>query len=88
MGRCSPLSGSDPRYTVDLVVSHRPGQEGSYPEVGSVGASPALEWTIYTERCSALEAAHPLHDGLRVHSLEVRRPFPCQEVACDSVQVS
>jgi hypothetical protein len=25
MGRCSPLSGSDPRYTVDLVISHRPG---------------------------------------------------------------
>jgi hypothetical protein len=25
MGQCSPLSGSDPRYTVNLVVSHRPG---------------------------------------------------------------
>jgi hypothetical protein len=44
--------------------------------------------TVYTERCSALQAAHPSHDGLRVPSLEVRRPFPCQEAAGDSVQVS
>jgi hypothetical protein len=49
---------------------------------------PAQEWTVYTERCSALQAAHPSHEGLRVPSLEVRRPFPCQEAAGASIQVS
>jgi hypothetical protein len=84
MGRCSPFSGSDSRYMVDLVVSHRPGQEESCPEGGSAEASPALEeWTVYTEQCPALQAAHSSHDGLRVPSLEIRRPFTCQEAAGD-----
>jgi hypothetical protein len=89
MGRCSPLSGSDPRFTVDLVVSHRPDQEESCPEVGSAGSSPAQEeWTVYTERGSALQAARLSHDGLWVPSLEVRCSFPYQEAAGNTVQVS
>jgi hypothetical protein len=40
VGRCSPLSGSDPRHTVNLVVSHQPGHEESSQEDGSTGACP------------------------------------------------
>jgi hypothetical protein len=35
MGRHSPLSGSDPRFTDDLVASYRPGQGESCPMTGS-----------------------------------------------------
>jgi hypothetical protein len=35
IGRHSPLSGSDPLYTDDLVASYHPGHEGSCPTPGS-----------------------------------------------------
>jgi hypothetical protein len=35
MGRHSPLSGSDPRYTDDLVASYRPGKEEICTTTGS-----------------------------------------------------
>ena len=35
MGQYSPLSGSDPWYTDDLVASYRPGQEESCPKTGT-----------------------------------------------------
>jgi hypothetical protein len=37
------------------------------------GLSAREEWTVYTERCSALQAAHPFHDGLRTTGAPVWR---------------
>ena len=60
----------------------------SSAEVTNEWSCTSIPRTVYTERCSALQAARPSHDGLWVPSLEVRRPFPCQEAAGDSLQGS
>ena len=57
-------------------------------ETGSAGTSPKYEWSFLQEWSSAVQAAHPSYDGLRVPRLEVGRSLPYKEYAGTSIQVS
>ena len=73
----------------ELVVSHRGGQVKSLPAAGGAGLpSRQEEWPFPQKRCSAVQAANPFHDGLRVSRLEVRCTKPHSEAAGVSNQVS
>jgi hypothetical protein len=60
----------------------------SNPKIGHAWPPPKQEKrSVRQERCPALQAAHPSHDGLRMPDLEIRCPQPCQIAASATIQV-
>jgi len=82
-------SWNDPGQTIYLVASHRKGEQENCSKDGLAGSSPEQEErSLHQEWSSAIQAAHPPPDGLRVPHLEVRCPHTCQEAEGATVQVS
>jgi hypothetical protein len=46
------------------------------------------KWSLHQELSSAVQAAHPSYDGIRVPRLEVHRSLPYQKTAGASVHMS
>jgi hypothetical protein len=88
VGPNRPLSWGDPRSAANLVGTRRPGEEEGSPKSGHAWPPPKQEKrSVRQERCAAVQAAHPSHDGLRVPDLEIRCPQPCQKAASTTIQV-
>jgi hypothetical protein len=78
MGRYSPLSGSDPWYTDDLVASYRPGQKESCIKTGSAWLSPTQEKRpLHQEWSCAVIAAHSL---MMHYACPIWRSVSCSHV--------
>jgi hypothetical protein len=88
MGRHKSLSRGDPRYTTQLVASHRSGQKENCSKDRYAGSpTEQKESSLLQERSPAKQAAHPPHDGLCVPRVEVRCPHPCAETTGVKIQV-
>jgi hypothetical protein len=80
MSRHNSLCGSDHRQMTRLIASHRSGEEENFKRWGW-GSPPEQEYYHHQERSPAIQAFHPLRDGLCVPRLEVRCPLPRPEAS-------
>jgi len=90
LGPYRPLSWGDPRQTAHLVDSRRSAEEESGTEPGIFGTSPEEKegLSLHQEWSSAVQAAHPSSNRLRLLHLEVVRSLPCQETTGAAIQAS